>query len=741
MPDEITLETEDVAARSSGDGMPIGNNLTPMIQPGQVKLAPDGITEPEFDDDAAATITWQDYQSSAAWLDTNSWLAEWQYVDYIYQSPTYDRDARGNTGRPARISRFNVAKNRNTMSTQIRRGVFADANPFVLEARGQLAGMKEEEQETYLSAITEIFSVLSDRADAEYYMGIFIECQVLQGTAIANPGWEERKVLRRTRERVTQPAMIAMPDGTTKEVDTWESDTFKVVEEEVIESWPSFEYRRLGTTFWDEGCRTPNRPELSAKFKIDVDFVTVQDLQWMRKLECYKDIPNDEDLKRYFLQNQFGDAAPATQTANSMNTQSTVVMHAEGEHKQVSADPFLRPMMKIARWTEGRVTEILVPYIGRMKTIRNGPHDLGDHALGYSGNWWNIDNSVYGMGVGRLNAGDQRMDQGVLNEVLKMIAFPMNAPILYDNSGGNSPTQNVVHGMGNFWGIDASKSGGDVNKAMSWMKGYPEPPADAWKVYLLGKDGGEDLVGANSTTMQGNLGGPGSSAMRTAAGVQRVGSKADDNVADPINQVETVLERWLQFLWRMIQEQMPPKEIREILSDKFGEAVVKKIDPKTLLNAKFNIKILAGQKLAAKQQIAQLIPFLLQLVQQPQLLEYMHQKGWTINFLSIERIFLRMSELQGAQDIIVRLTPEEMQNVQQMNPATIKAQIAELLEKLKGKNKLEAIDAQGKQEIQRTVIDKSMDHIAGAVPLDLAEARLDRNTDLTELQNGIPGTA
>jgi len=109
--------------------MPVGNELTPMIQPSQAILPTDSSGAIMFDDNAAATIVWMDFQRAMSWLDTNSWLAEWQYVDYIYQSPNYDRDWRMQTNRPARISRFNVAKNRNTMSTQVRRGVLATPTP------------------------------------------------------------------------------------------------------------------------------------------------------------------------------------------------------------------------------------------------------------------------------------------------------------------------------------------------------------------------------------------------------------------------------------------------------------------------------------------------------------------------------------------------------------------------------------------------------------------------------------
>jgi hypothetical protein len=727
--DQTTEEQQlDIAARPAGDGMPIGNEMTPGIQPAQVTPAADGVSSPAFDDNAALTIAWRDYQEALAWLESTAFLAEWQYVDYLYQSPNFDLDWRTAGNRAARISRFNIAKNRNTMSNQVRRGIFADTNPFLLEPRGKLA--ENPNAQTIINAWTEIFNVLSERADFEYNMTLFIECLCLQGTAIANPGWETKDVIRKTRKREIPPVTVAMPLQ-SKEVNTWESDKFKVVEEKVTESWPFFEYRRLGTTIFDKKWRTPNRPDLSAGYKVDVDFVTLEDLQQLRKLDCYKDIPSDENLIKFFLQNPDGDAESGSTIADQ---NSSSVMKAENENVQSSENPFLKPLKKISYWTKDRVIEFLI-YESRRKVIRNGPHPIHDHALGYTGNWWNIDNCGYGIGIGRLNAGDQRMDQGVLNEVLKMIAFPMNAPILYDATAGNAPTQNVVMGMGTFWGIQ-NPPGGDINKAFGFMK-MPQIPAEAWKIYELGKSGGEDLVGANATTMQGNLEGRGSSAMRTAAGVNRVGSKADENVSDPIAHIEGVITRWLMFLWEMVLEEMPISEIRQILSDKFGEAILKEIDPETLLNAKFNIKILAGQKLAAKANIMQLVPFLLQLVQQPQLMQFLHEKGWTINFKAIEDLFMQMSELQGRDDIFIPLTAQEKQQVAAMNPNAMKAQIAAMLEHLKGQNRLQEIQAKGALDLQHTVVDKSLEHVSGSVPLELAEARTARNEDMGILKNGF----
>jgi hypothetical protein len=112
--------------------------------------------------------------------------------------------------------------------------------------------------------------------------------------------------------------------------------------------------------------------------------------------------------------------------------------------------------------------------------------------------------------------------------------------------------------------------------------------------------------------------------------------------------------------------------------------------------------------------------------------------------------------LQVAEDIIVPLSPQEQQQVAQMNPNAMKMQAAELQEKLRGANKIQSIQAQGSQDVQKEIVKASLAHIEGAVPLDagegargaqgnpegpgpldLAEARLTRNTDMGELQGGV----
>jgi hypothetical protein len=587
-----------------------------------------------------------------------------------------------------------------------------------------------------------LFKVLSDRAEFKYNMGLLIASQVLQGTGIGNPGWRVKKVKKKSRVRTKPPVEIPQPIGPPRKVDTWESDNFKVITETVEESWPFFEYRRLGTTFYDPGWRTPNRPDQSAGYKLDVDYVDFEDLAQMRNMDCYKNIPADEDLKKFFMvASPQGDAPPQTQTAQEMNTNSTVVLHAVGEHKQTSLNPLQKPLLKIARWENNWVCEVLL-YQGRHLTIRNGEHEMDDHALGYAANWWDIDNSGYGMGIGRLNAGDQRMDQGVLNEVLKMIAYWTNAPMAYDSRSGNAPTQNNVFGLGTLWGVDPGPSG-NVGNALRYVE-KPPIPKEAFQIYEMGLTGGQQLVGADATVMQGNTG-PGSTALRTATGVNRLGGKADENISDPVDHLEGVIQRWISFLWEMVKDVMPLSEIRQILSRKFGETIFEQIDADSFLDADFEISILAGQKLQAKQSIMQLVPFFFQILQQPQLMEHLQQTGRTVNFQAMEDLMMRMSELAGRQDIFIPMTDQQKAEYQQNNPAIVKAKADAAREDQRGHNKLQEIAAKGAQETQQTILKPIVEAVApqaaskleGSQQLEDAEARLERNTDMTELAQGV----
>jgi hypothetical protein len=715
-----------VAAPVPG-AMPAGNVISLPIRQSQVQLTPGGEHPPAFNDDAAATLVWQDFQRARNYVEQNLWLLEWQHTDILYQSPTLDRYPRVENGaRSPRISRFLVAKNTNTMKRQVKRAIFAEQVPFFLRPN------KDTTQFT-VDAWTALLMKLLQRMNFQYNTGLLIDTQVLQGTGIGKAFWDTRKVLRKYRKPRVAPDRIPQQMGPDQIIHTPESDSWDVEEEWVEESWPCFEYRKLGTTLFDAKCCTPNRPDLSGNFCIDYDYVTLADLVQLRQLECYKNIPDEATLRSYFFDRSPQSAPAGTQVEQNFSAQGSPVTHAQERRDQTSEDPTLKPMMMIERWDDRQVMTILY-YDGRKLTIRNEEHD--NTCIHVTANWWNIDNCLYGMGCGRIGGPDQRINQGILNECLKLIAYPMNAPLLIA-SGLNAPTQNVIQRLGGFWQVEGLPPGADLNKAVRFLE-TPEVPADAWHMLEVSQQSGEDITGANAPFMQGNLPGPGSSAARTATGAQRIASKADENIADPVEAVsEGVVVRVVYWLIEMVKEFMPLWEIREILSEKYAKAIEDEAFMGKFLNAEFEVSVLAGQKLAVRQGIQQILPFFMQVVQQPQLLEFLHQRGDTIDFATIVDLFMQVADLANQPDIIRPLSAQEKQTMAAMNPQVQKNANAMQVEQLRGQNKIAEIHEKAKDDLATSLTEKAMEHVQEGVPLTRSMALAERGADTQILREGM----
>lgn len=730
--------SQELEARSAV--MPFGSPMT-EIRESQVETTEGNVRPPVFTDDATATLVWEDYLKAKAYVEAEntSWLLEWQETDVLYQSPVPYRSERLQNGRPARVPRFLVAKMKTTLARGVKRSLFAEQYPFLLRP-GDLGTEADADAWTYL------IGVLLKRAKFPYYAGLQINSQTLFGTGLGKYGIEERTIVKKTRRRKKPAAKVQLPAGEAS-VPTEESDDFEPVISEVKETWPFYEYRKLGTTLFDPKWCTPDAPDESAGYCVDYDPVNFYDLQKMAKLSCYREkknaagevicagIPDEETLKDFFFRMPEGDAPVGTQIEDTMSSKGSLVAHAAARNRQTSADPLTKPLLVIERWDLRTIKTILV-YEDRKLVIRNEEHEYGSMCH-TSFTWWPIENCGYGMGIGRIVGPDQRVDAGVTNAALKMVAYPMNAPILYARGGENAPTQNTILNLGTFWGVDAGPSG-DVNKAMRFME-MPQVPADAWKFIQMSQASAENISGADAQMQQGSLNGK-QGATRSSFGAQRMASMSDQNIADPVDSVANGgIVPFVEFLIRWVKTKMPIKEIRQILSKKYAAAIMDKVLHEQFLEAEFEVAVLAGQKLAAKQGIQQVIPFYLQLLEQPQILEYYHQIGKTVDFAALEDIFQAVSELVQQPDIIRPMTENEKQQYQQNNPNMQKVQAATAVEKQRGQNQLATEGAKGKNELVKTVLDHALDKNEGGAPLDLALGRLERNDDMDALQNGLPG--
>ena len=135
--------------------------------------------------------------------------------------------------------------------------------------------------------------------------------------------------------------------------------------------------------------------------------------------------------------------------------------------------------------------------------------------------------------------------------------------------------------------------------------------------------------------------------------------------------IDGVLIPFLNFLYAMVKERMPVKEIREILGDQMTEDLV--VDLNDFFNADIKFDTLAGTRLAARTRMAQALPFLLEVFGNQALVTQMGQTGWKVNVMEMVAMVMDVSEWKNKRNLVVPMTDQEKQSMAQQNPAMVKA--------------------------------------------------------------------
>jgi hypothetical protein len=79
--------------------------------------------------------------------------------------------------------------------------------------------------------------------------------------------------------------------------------------------------------------------------------------------------------------------------------------------------------------------------LNQRKVIFSGDNEFKQIPF-LSANWWNRPRAFYGMGLGIIVGQNQRVDQGTINAILKILSYGVN-PIYLRNREDNAPTQMI----------------------------------------------------------------------------------------------------------------------------------------------------------------------------------------------------------------------------------------------------------------------------------------------------------
>jgi hypothetical protein len=686
------------------------SNWSQPVYPKDVETPQNPTLPPKYTDEAVLSIVVQDYMRASAWLEDRRWPLNWTESDVLYQSPRMLSVFEGSTVTRANVSRFGVAKQVNSLAPALSGAIFFnDATPFEIRPR------PSTHQDT-ARAWKELIAELLDQIHFKQELSYGIQGMVNQGTVIFKGGWETVVEVETHYRRKEAPLTQEMPFGQPSVMFTADSDEFEAIDVEVTRNRPTFEKCELGTVFVDPTWNSPNQL-WKAKWIVHEKYLTYDDLTKLRDNPDY-DIPSDDDLRAVFLSDvETPEGISPTEQAMAANTS---VHHAERQDFEWSEDPLQKSMQVLEWWSRTDVRVVLQKKV----IIRNSTHKMGEKPF-WSANYWDIDNAGYGMGVGRIAGADQRVEQGMLNALLDILSFAVQ-PEYAVARGANVPTQDQRRRLGGIRMVD----GNDATRAVALIA-QPQVPPDAWRAIQSVVASSESATGADQATVQGTLPGRGSSIGKSGTGAGMIGSASAARLQSPVERViDGVFLPFLGFIYRMVKERMPIKEVRDVLADR---AMDLRVDFQNFLDAVIKFDTLAGTRLAAKNKMAQALPFLLEVFGNQALVQQLSQTGWKVNAMELVSMVLEMSEWKNKQDLVVQMTPEEKQTMMQQSQAAQQAQSKSALLNQKQQGDMQLEDKKISGRIAAQTI-KDTHKAAVESPLDRAASFAERTADERSMQ-------
>lgn len=590
-------------------------------------------------------------------MNTTQWAAGWALSDVLVQSPSSESAFDGGNVTRASVSKFMLSNHLSAIVPKIVGGLFYEDPPFLLRPR---PGTTQD----VIRAKTALFSAQLTRMDFQTEVERTIAQIALLGTGIMKWGYTE--YTKRVKRYVRNGGKTRIDRGKSLSdtyIDNPESDAFTIEYEDKLISHPWIKFTDIRTVLVDPGCRFGDIRR--AQWVIYRDYATFRDLDNLRGYEGY-DIPEEAVLKSMFFKNT--GAGPDNIALTMQEGMVGYLQHALPRSYKTSADPTKTPMEILEYWDAERVIVVLT-YNGQNILIRNEENPYGKIPF-LSANWRDLQDSFYGQGLGLLIGSEQLVEQGVTNLALDLLAYGLQ-PTAVRKKGFNVPTQNITWGQGTI--IDVEE---DVEKAFKFLQ-MPPVPSDAWQAVNMAKDAGAATSGANEQTVGGNSqSGIHTTGMRSATGAAAVTQAAASRLDGPAGRIANqIFEPWLYIMDELNNDLLPTKVLHEVLGEELGDVYNKnKVDHIEFRSSKIEYEILAGAKLGAKKEMAQALPMIIQLLNNPTFVQNANDAGYKFDAVAIFKAFADNAGWKFSQDFLRKMNAQEQAKHDANSPAALQQQ-------------------------------------------------------------------
>lgn len=606
----------------------------------------------QYNDTAAVKLVLDDTNTADNYINLQQWANGWTMADLLYQSPASQSAFDGGGPGQASVPKYMVSNHISAIVPKLMGGIFYEDPPFLLRPSPNVT-------QDLVRAKTSIFSAQLNAMGFEEEVERTLDQAALLGTGIMKWGYVEYSRKMKKYLPKGDKVSIPQPDGSIKKFDTPESDDFTTIFFDKKISHPWVKYCDIRTVLVDPGLRVGDIRK--ANWVVYRDYATYTDLDRLRGVDGYN-IPKEDVLRHIFSKGVT--SGPDNITMTLPEGMMGYLQHALPRAYKTSADPNSAPMEVLERWDHERVIVVL-SFNGHNILIRNEANPYGKLPF-FSFNWRNIPDNFYGQGLGLLIGSEQIVEQGVTNLALDLLAYGLQ-PTAVRKKGFNTPTQDVRWRQGGI--IDVEE---DVDKAFKFLQ-MPPVPGEAWQFIQQAQSSGAATSGANEQVIQGaGAAGVKSLGMRSGTGAAAVIQANASRLDGPDGRfIRQVFEPWLYQMDELDNDLMPTSVLRQILGDEIGEEFSKEIDHIKYRNARIDYEVLAGAKLGAKKEMAQALPIIIQLLNNPTFVANANDAGYQFDAPAIFKAFTDAAGWKFSQSFLRKMTAEEKQKHDANSPAAL----------------------------------------------------------------------
>lgn len=636
---------------------------------------------PPNETEAAIALVVQNTRRAEMYLETRLWLSEWRVAKALHESTVkqqYWRD----TLIPRAANAFPlVAQHVRAVLDQTMPAVFPESVPFALQPqRGASWEVARGWQEVLAYQIKQI--------GFQPEMRLMMKDAEIFGTGFGKWGWEYKTRPREVYTRAVLPKKIQNQDGEWITQHTPESDELIVKEVEETISRPFFKRVEVNHVLVDPALRVPDVRK--AKYVVHREYLTLRDLNDLRDFEGWM-IPSEEDLKAL--------AVPPEETPPGTPLENEATAYPAQGHRPLpryidsSEDPLDHKLEVLEYWTNEQVICVLE----RKTLIRKEKNPFG--CIPFVSIFWDdLPGTFYSFGIPRRIGGVQTHIQGLRNLRLDDIHLNLQQ-IWLAKTGTEIAAQPMKAYPGAVFKVP------DVEHSLKPLIKQPVM-AEAYKEEDVLINDAERTTGANPMLVQGGTGGAGrATGMRSSAGAQGVMAAVSNGIqgfADIV--INQAFVPTLNAFLEMDRQRLDLNMVRRLIGQELFQALELSHQGDFLLDMcnvlDLQVSVLASSNLAARKQMAQSLPVLMEMVMQPAFMQGLAQAGKKTNFVELARRMEQVSGWDTPEELFIPLTPQDLQQQAAQNPEVLKRQStqARLQQMAQDKSALSAQDHQQKLE-------------------------------------------